>query len=91
MSRSPRRPFLVALWAAVFVGLVSVACNRVPYTGRRNVVLLSFAEEVDLGAQAYAEILAEEKTVGSGRKAELVDKVGRRLSSRTPNPFRGLE
>lgn len=86
----PRRSFAASLAALLAAGLAIAACATVPYTGRKALVLLPFESEVQLGKDAYAEILAGEKVVGKGKQATAVTEVGRRIAKRTPSQFRGL-
>jgi metalloendopeptidase OMA1, mitochondrial len=87
---APRRSFVVVL-AAVLLGSLAIgACATVPYTNRKSLVLLPFTSEIQLGADAYAEILAEETVVTKGKQADTVTRVGKRIQARTPRNFRSL-
>jgi predicted Zn-dependent protease len=85
------RSLAAAIAFAVTLTLAAGACNRVPYTGRRSVVLLPFSSELELGAQAYKEILADETIITEGDQAKAVRVVGRRIARRTPSNFRNLD
>ncbi len=85
------RSLLISIWAAVVVALVFAACNRVPYTNRRNVILIDWGSELQLGADAYKEIVGKEKTVSSGKNARVVARVGEQLRRTTPRQFRSLD
>ncbi len=85
------RTLAISVWAAVVVALVFAACNRVPYTNRRNVILIDWSSELQLGADAYKEIVGKEKTVASGKNARIVARVGEQLRRTTPRQFRGLD
>jgi len=87
----PSRSLVGALAATVVLTLAVGACSRVPYTGRRSVVLLDFPSEVALGAAAYKEILAGEAVITEGRDAQAVRVVGRRISRKTPEQFKRLD
>lgn len=63
-----------------------VACATVPFTNRRQLVLLSAREEAELGAEAFREALAKGTVVRSGRSAELVRDVGRRIAAVAAQP-----
>ncbi len=86
-----RRTVVALVGGALLLALAVTSCSRVPYTGRKSVVLLSFAQEVELGAQAYEEILADETIVTDGLGAKAVRVVGRRISRRTPSAWRALD
>ncbi|MCP4873743.1 MAG: M48 family metallopeptidase [Proteobacteria bacterium] len=87
----PSRSLIGAAASVLLLALIIGACSRVPYTGRRSVVLLDFPSEVELGAAAYKEILAEEKIIPEGREAKAVRVVGRRISQHTPAAWRKLD
>lgn len=70
------RTWLVGL----LIGL-SAACHTTPVTGRSSFNLFSPAEDVELGREAYAQVLAEGKVVRSGRDLEMVRRVMQRLSA----------
>ena len=88
---TPRRPLVLVLAVVLLGSLALAACATVPYTNRKSLVLLPFNSEIQLGADAYAEILAEETVVTQGRQAETVTTVGKRIQRRTPRNFRSLE
>lgn len=75
MSASSR---MVAVVAAA--SLVAVACTKVPYTGRSQFNLMPKSMMHDIGKQSYDEVLAESKVQKGGKDAEILDKVGRRVS-----------
>ncbi|MCP4092546.1 MAG: M48 family metallopeptidase [Planctomycetes bacterium] len=70
------RALLISLLLAVVVG----ACSTVPGTGRSQLLLLSSGEEMQLGAQAYTEMLAQERIVTSGNDAAMVQMIGERIA-----------
>ena len=76
---SPLRQAVLALLAVVAV--VSPGCGTVPETGRRQLVMLSAAEESRLGEEAYAELLRDARTVTSGPDFERVQRVGARIAA----------
>ncbi len=79
-------------WIAGLVLLVGLAaCAKVPYTGRQALVLLPFDSEVQLGADAYKQILSSETVVAEGSQAKAVRSVGKRIARRTPRMYRGLD
>lgn len=63
-----------------------VACATVPFTHRHQLVLLSPSQEAQLGAQAFRKAVAKGKVVRSGRDAELVRDVGRRIAAAANRP-----
>lgn len=61
------------------VVLVVLACQTTPVTGRSQLNLLSTDQEMQLGAQAYDEMLAKEKLITSGPQYDMVKRVAERL------------
>jgi predicted Zn-dependent protease len=66
-------------WIVLVAG--AVACATVPYTNRRQLVLVSESEEAALGAQAFRETTREHRVVRGTRDSQLVTDVGRRLAA----------
>ena len=85
------RTLSISAWAVVVVALVFSACNRVPYTNRRNLVLIDWDSELQLGADAYKEIVGQEKTITQGTNARVMARVGEQLRRKTPSQFRSLD
>jgi predicted Zn-dependent protease len=61
-------------------------CETVPITGRRQLRLLSEAEEARLGADAYQEVLSEAALVPSGPDLEAIRRVGGRIAAVSDEP-----
>jgi len=59
------------------------ACETVPVTGRSQLQLVSPAQEVQMGQQAYTEILAKAKISGDPSANALVTRVGTRIAAAT--------
>jgi predicted Zn-dependent protease len=75
MRRLPAALFLAAgLLAAL------AACSAVPGTGRNQLLLLSSSQEMNLGAEAYEQMLAEEAILTRGDDAEMVSRIGARIA-----------
>ena len=70
------RAFLPTLLLASLV----VACSTVPGTGRKQINFMSVGQEMRMGAQAYREILADERIVTTGPDAEMVRRIGERIA-----------
>jgi len=71
--------FLPALLLATAVAFTP-ACQSVPGTGRNQMVFLSTGQEMSLGAEAYAEMLAGAPVITTGPDAEMVARIGRRIA-----------
>ncbi|HEU4366690.1 MAG TPA: M48 family metallopeptidase [Methylomirabilota bacterium] len=69
-----RRPLLA------LVVLVLVACQTVPVTGRRQLILLAEGDETKMGLDSYQAILKKSKVSTDPRLNEQVTRVGRRIA-----------
>lgn len=78
--RSSRPAVLLAL--ALALG----ACRTVPYTGRKQMLLISPGQEQQMGLQAYRETLAQSKLSTDADKVALVRRVGERLAKAADQP-----
>ena len=67
---------LAALWS----------CATNEYTGRRQLMLVSEAQEQQLGLQAYQEVLATERISQDPRETDPVQRVGRRIAATANRP-----
>jgi predicted Zn-dependent protease len=71
---------LRTLFSAAAVALLLVGCATAPETGRKQLLLVSPADEARLGIQAFQKLKQDEPVVSSGPEAELVRKVGGRIA-----------
>ena len=71
-----RFPLAIASLAALLV-----ACSTVPYTDRTRVILMSEEEELQLGAQAYDEVLKKGPISHDAAANDLVGRVGSRIAA----------
>jgi predicted Zn-dependent protease len=62
------------------------ACSTTP-TGRSQLNLMSQAEEMRLGSEAYDEMLADQKLITSGSQYEMVQRLGKRLAASAKNLY----
>src|SRR6266508_5296488 len=69
---------LLALVAAVLGG-----CETVPITGRSQLQLISGAQEVQMGTEAYKDILGKAKVSNDPAQNALVARVGTRIAAAT--------
>lgn len=79
--RGVRRPWLCGL--AALVAAVAGGCETVPITGRSQLQLVSGQQEVQMGAEAYKEILAKAKVSADPAANALVTRVGTRIAAAT--------
>jgi len=60
-----------------------IACTTVPVTGRRQLLLLSEGEELQMGLSAYQEVLKKARLSSDPAATEQVRRVGRRIAAAT--------
>jgi len=72
-------------WSALLclAALVAGGCETVPITGRSQLQLVSGEQEVQMGAEAYKEILAKAKISADPAANALVTRVGTRIAAAT--------
>lgn len=68
---------------ALVLGLLAAACQTTPITGRRSLNLFSTQDDIQLGREAYSQVLAEAKLVKSGPQLEQVRRAMQKLSAVT--------
>jgi len=74
------------LGAALVLLFAGVACATNPATGRRQLILMSEAEEISLGRQADAEVRQQMGVYDDAALARYVDQVGQRLARSSHRP-----
>ena len=73
-------------WLAGLLGSVCLAvlcwsgCKTAPVTGRRQLLLIPEAQEIQMGVTAYQETLAEETPTSHSALQDLVQRVGDRIA-----------
>jgi metalloendopeptidase OMA1, mitochondrial len=77
-----KAPLLIGLAAAAAM----LACKTVPYTGRRNLVLISADQEAKMGLDAYKEALGKAELSKDQAKVAMVKRVGDRLAAAAERP-----
>ncbi len=78
-----RSEFLRIISVAPFAGPVLAACETVPVTGRSQLQLISPAEESQMGAQAFQDIVSKAKVSDDPALNALVTRVGSRIVTAT--------
>lgn len=72
---------------SVLVLLVGfVGCQTVPYTNRAQLMLISEGEEIQLGHQAFSEVLKQERVSNNPTYTARVKRVGRRIANAAQKP-----
>ena len=64
----------------LFTLVFLVSCSSAPETGRNQFIVMSSAQENQLGQEAFVEILKEEKTIKSGDQYDMVQRVGEKVA-----------
>jgi len=76
MMRNP-----LATWSTLAVLALVVACSTVPGTGRSQLNFMSSNQEMSLGAEAYGEMLSEERLITTGPDAAMIQRIGERIAA----------
>lgn len=66
--------------------VVLSACATAPITGRHQLILVSPAQEAEMGVSAYKEVLSQSTVSRDAKTNELVERVGRRLAAVADRP-----
>lgn len=72
--------------ALAALALVLTSCATVPYTGRRQLSIMSAAQETQLGNQAYASLTRRSLIAHDTRANAIVREVGRRIADAADQP-----
>ena len=76
------RRFLLLVLLVTALPLAPLGCETVPYTGRRQLQLVSADEEAKMGVQSYQEITGKAPLSTDGQANALVQRVGSRIDLR---------
>ena len=68
--------------ACVLVGIL-VGCRSVPFTGRKQLLLISGGQELALGEEAYREVLSTATLSKNAAMTEILVRVGQRIAAQT--------
>jgi predicted Zn-dependent protease len=71
---------------AIVATLVSAGCATNPATGRRQLILMSEGEEIQLGKQADAEVRQQMGVYEDAELQQYIDRVGQRLAKSSHRP-----
>lgn len=84
LSSAARRKRVLVVWAGLsLAALIITACSSVPLTGRRQMLLVSEAEEVQLGTASYSQVLSESKLSKDAKAVARVKTIGTRVAAVT--------
>jgi len=76
----------VAIAFAATLSATLATCATAPETGRSQLLLVSPAEEAQLGLKAFQQIKRQQPRVSGGKAAEVLQRVGGRISEVAPLP-----
>jgi predicted Zn-dependent protease len=80
----------IAVWrrrlGLLLVGVAIAACHTAPVTGRRSLNAFSTEDDIQLGNEAWEQILAESKVVRSGPQLDTVARAMTRLAAVADDP-----
>jgi len=83
MTATARRSLLIVTGMLL---PVLASCTTAPYTGRRQLMIMSASEETQLGLAAYKEVLAESQLSSNSRLNEMVKRCGNRIAAVAERP-----
>ena len=76
------RWYPLSVLCLLLLGLAA-ACETVPYTGRSQLMILPVSQEIQMGVQAYQEVLKKSTISQDPQANELVTRVGTRIARAT--------
>ena len=65
----------------LLLAIAPLGCETVPYTGRRQLQLVSADEEAQMGIQAYQEIVGKQTLSTDAQTSAMVQRVGSRIAA----------
>ena len=77
------RPELLVRLALLVLALAPAGCETVPYTGRRQIQLVSVDEEAQMGVQSYQQIVGKATASTDAQTNAMVQRVGSRVAAVT--------
>jgi predicted Zn-dependent protease len=78
-----RRPDFLVTLALIVLAVAPSGCETVPYTGRRQIQLVSPDEEAKMGVQSYQEIVGKATLSKEPQTNAMVQRVGSRIAAVT--------
>ncbi len=75
-----------SLRALAALGFLIAACQSVPYTNRKHLVLISDSQEKAMGLQAFDQVKQQSKLSTDPAQVAMVQRVGRRLAPAAERP-----
>jgi predicted Zn-dependent protease len=78
-----RHSFRRTLISLVVLALVVASCSKVPFTGRKRLLLVNEATELELGVQEYEQVLGESRLSEDRAEVERIRTIGMRIAGVT--------
>lgn len=82
-----RSPLVAGGLLATTVALLAAACQTVPYTGRKQAVVIPQGQLESMGSDAFSELLAQEPPLAGGPTVAQVRSVGDEIVRQTPPDY----
>jgi len=83
MPATSRKPHALVLAGSL---LLLTACQQAPITGRRQLILISPEQEMELGTAAYREVIEKSKLSKDQRLLAILRRVGERIAAKAHEP-----
>ena len=83
MRRMSRSAVWWVVLCAVCLAVLAAACSRVPFTGRRQMLLVTEAQEVELGATTYGDVLSTSQLSKDAAATQRIRAIGGRVAAAT--------
>lgn len=85
-------PALLRLITAALLTLaVAAGCATAPETGRSQLILMDPAQEAQMGLKAFSQLKEQKPYITSGKNADMVRRVGRRIAKVAPVEYADWE
>lgn len=81
------RAIALSLFLVLAAAFITVSCAEAPYTGRQQLMLVGDEQATQMGNQAAQEVLTKEPVVTGTPRAEMVQRVGRRIAAVTDSQY----
>ena len=82
-----KRLFKELVIALTFLSLFIISCSTVPITGRSQLILISEFQELQLGLQAYNQVLEKEEPSKNKKYVQYVNDVGDKIALQTEKNY----
>lgn len=81
--RISRRQWMTSATGTLAIGAMSCCCgcSSTPVTNRNQLMLMTEPQEIQLGIQAYEEVLSDEKKSQNQQLTSLIQRVGQRVAA----------